>query len=159
MPFNRTPARIGTLYFKYEDPAVDVTTEARTVEQETIDDDIVVQSLGRRADMITINAIVASYEAEILDDLTKQGVISLRTERWRGDVIVRNTDTSFMRAKDDEGSWLHEATIECIEVGEQEFTDANNLPPVDELGEQPDVRGQGEFADVDFIGDPDDQLL
>jgi hypothetical protein len=122
MTLNRTPARIGTLYFKYEDPAVDVTAEARTVEQETIDDDIVVQSLGRRADMVTIEAIVADYECEILDDLTKQGPVSLRTERWKGDVLVRSTDTSFMRAKDDEGAWLHEATIECIEVDEREFT-------------------------------------
>jgi hypothetical protein len=125
MTVNRTPARIGTLYFKYEDPAVDVTAEARTVEQETVDDDIVVQSLGRRADMVTIEAIVADYECDVLDDLTKQGPVSLRTERWKGDVLVRSTDTSFMRAKDDEGAWLHEATIECIEVDERGFSTFN----------------------------------
>lgn len=114
----RTPARIGTLQFKYQDPSVDVDAEARTVEHETIDDSIVVQTLGRRPDGITINATVADYELDVVDDLTKKGIISLRTERWSGSVIVESTTTSFMRAIDADGAWLHEATINCLEVSE-----------------------------------------
>lgn len=113
---SRVPARIGLLYFKYKDPDVDVATEQRTIEQETIDDTIVVQTMGRRADEITVNATVADWETYIVDNLTELGVVSLRTERWKGDVVVTSTDTTFMRAKDQEGAWLHEATIECLEV-------------------------------------------
>jgi hypothetical protein len=112
----RVPARAGLLYFKYEDPSVDVTTEQRTAEHETIDDNIVIQALGRRADQITVNAIVASFETPLVDQLTRSGVITLRTERWSGDVIVTSTDTSFRRELDKNDAWLYDATIECIEA-------------------------------------------
>jgi len=117
--YGREPARIGYLYFTYADPAVNVTTEQRTVEHETIDDQIVVQALGRKPDQITIDGNVADYELSIVDDLTKLGVVSLRTERWTGDVIVQSTSTNFMRAKTDSGDWLYEVDISCIEVDEQ----------------------------------------
>lgn len=132
----RIPARIGILFFKYDDPDVSVTTEARITEQETIDDKIVIQRLGRRADEITISAIVAAYETDIIDDLTKQGVISLRTERWSGDVLVTSTDTSFQRAKDKEGEWLHEATITCLEVNETPARDGSGGGTGTPLGTQ-----------------------
>lgn len=112
----RTPARIGFLFFKYSDPTVDVTAEQRTAEHETIDDTVVIQTMGKKAEQITVNAIVTQVEARLIDSLTQLGVVSLRTERWSGDVVVRSTDTSFMRAKDSSGLWLHEATIECLEA-------------------------------------------
>jgi hypothetical protein len=112
----RKPSRIGGLHFKYEDPSVDVTTEQRTVEQETIDDTVVVQTIGRKPDQITINAIVANWELVYIDALTELGVLSLRTERWSGDVLVQTTDTSFKRAKDQNDDWLYDATITCLEV-------------------------------------------
>lgn len=112
----RVPARIGYLYFKYDDPAVDVTSEQRTVEQETIDDTIVIQTLGKTADQITINAVVADSETYIIDLLPELGTLSLRTARWKGDVVVTSTSTNFKRAKDADGAWLYDATIECLEV-------------------------------------------
>lgn len=115
---NRIPARIGLLFFKYEDPDVTVDTASRTVNQETIDGSIVVQQFGREPDSITVDTIVADHELQFIDDLVKQGVISLRTNRWSGDVIVENTNSTFMRAKDDDQNWLHEVTIECLEVEE-----------------------------------------
>lgn len=117
-PLERTPARIGYLFFKYEDPSVDVTTEQKTKEHETIDDTIVIQTMGKNAEQVTVNAVVTDFEAVIIDDLTNQGVLSLRTERWSGDVIVQSTNTSFKRAKDSEGFWLYDATIECLEASE-----------------------------------------
>lgn len=117
--YGREPARIGFLYFTYADPAVNVDTEQRTVEHETIDDTIVVQTIGRNPDSISIDGVVTEWELDTIDDLTKQGVIELRTERWSGDVIVQSTSTTFKRAKNEYGYWLYDATIECIEVDEQ----------------------------------------
>lgn len=116
--YDRDPARIGLLYFIYADPAVNVTTEQRTVEHETIDDTIVVQTLGRKPDSISVEGVVTDSELNTVDDLTANGVIELRTDRWSGDVIVTSTSTSFKRAKTKNGSWLYDATIECIEVDE-----------------------------------------
>lgn len=115
---SRIPARIGILFFRYADPAVNVTTEQRTVEHKTIDEDIVVQALGRKPDQITISGKVADYELTIIDDLTKQGVVNFRSERWSGNVIVKSTSTDFIRAKNQEGAWLYDVSIKCIEVEE-----------------------------------------
>lgn len=117
--YGRNPARIGFLFFKYADPAVNVTAEQRTVEQETIDDKVVVQTMGRKPDSITVEGVVADYEVDEIDDLTKKGVIELRTERWEGDVLVKSTDTSFKRARNKDGDWLYDATINCLEASEK----------------------------------------
>lgn len=122
MAFDITPARIGQLYFKYEWPDVTVTPESNTVEHETIDDNIVVQQLGRRPDQITVDTTVADFELQYLDSLTELGVLSLRTERWSGDVIVQSVTTTPMNAIDDDGNWLYEATINCLEVERGEGT-------------------------------------
>lgn len=114
----RDPARIGFLWLTYSDPAVNVTTEQRTVEHETIDNQIVVQSMGRKPDQITVDGVVTDYEAPIIDGLTTKGVIELRTNRWDGDVIVQSTSTDFKRAKTEAGNWLYDVTIECLEVDE-----------------------------------------
>lgn len=115
---SRDPARIGLIEFRYADPSVNVTTEQRTVEHETIDDEIVVQVLGRKPDQITITGTVADYELAFIDDLTTKGVVNIRTERWTGNVIVKSTSTDFKRAKNEEGNWLYDATLNCIEVEE-----------------------------------------
>jgi hypothetical protein len=115
----RTPARIETLEFTYADPAVSVTTEQRTVEHETIDDQIVVQALGRKPDQISVEGVVPTYELRTIDDLTTLGVVELRTARWSGDVIVKSTSSDFKRAKNKMGMWLYDVTIECLEVDEQ----------------------------------------
>lgn len=117
--YGRQPARIGLLNFKYADPAVNVTTEQRTVEHETIDDNIVVQTLGRKPDQITIDGVVADYELTIVDSLTQTGVVEVRSARWTGDVVVKSTNTDFKRAKTSDGDWLYDASIKCIEVNEE----------------------------------------
>lgn len=116
-PAARVPARIGQLYFKYSDPSVDVVAEANTVEHETINDTIVVQTMGRKADQVTINAIVSDIETELLDFLVATGPISLRSSRWSGTVIVQSVDTTFRREKDKDDEWLYDATITCLEAG------------------------------------------
>lgn len=117
----RIPARIGTLEFTYADPSVSVTTEQRTVEHETLDDDIVVQTMGRLPDQISVEGVVTEDELFLIDNLTESGVIELRTERWKGNIVVKSTSTDFKRAKAEKGKWLYDATIECIEV-EEEFS-------------------------------------
>lgn len=112
----RVPARILQINFKYDDPAVNVTREQNTVEHETIDDQIVVQTLGEQAAQITVNAIVTEYETAFVDYLTAAGPVSLRTERFSGTVVVTSVDTEYRREKDAEGSWLYDATIECLEA-------------------------------------------
>lgn len=115
---SRDPARIGVLSFRYADPAVSVTTEQRTVEHKTIDEDIVVQALGRKPDQIEISGTVVDYELPIIDNLTKQGVINIRTERWTGNVVIKSTSTDFKRAKTKNGNWLYDVTLNCLEVEE-----------------------------------------
>lgn len=134
----RDPARIGFINFTFSDPAISVTTEQRTVEHETIDDQIVVQTLGRKADQITISGVVPAYELEEVDNLTTLGVIELRSERWTGDVVVTSTSTDFKRAKTRNGNWLYDATIECLEVDENR--------PMEEILE-------------DILDDPSDDLF
>lgn len=116
--YGREPARIGFLEFTYADPAVNVDTEQRTVEHETIDESIVVQAMGRRPDSISIEGVVTEAELDTIDNLTTQGVIELRTNRWEGDIVVQSTSTTFKRAKDKNGLWLYDVTIECLEVDE-----------------------------------------
>lgn len=119
-PERRIPARIGALEFTYEDPAVNITTEQRTVEHETLDNDIVVQTLGRKPDQISIDGTVTESELFVVDNLVRNGVLQLRTERWKGKIIVKSASTDFRRAKSKEGQWLYDATIECVEVEEGE---------------------------------------
>lgn len=117
--YGRTPARIAQLEFTYADPAVDVTTEQRTVEHETVDDQIVVQTLGRKPDQIQIDGVVPAYELDEIDALTTVGVTSLRTQRWEGDVIIKSTNTNFKRARAKTGDWLYDVSITCIEVDDR----------------------------------------
>jgi len=117
--YGRTPARIAQLEFTYADPAVDVTTEQRTVEHETVDDRIVVQTLGRKPDQIKIDGVVPAYELDEIDALTELGVTSLRTQRWEGDVIIKSTNTTFKRARAKTGDWLYDVSITCIEVDDR----------------------------------------
>lgn len=142
----RKPARISNIWFTYSDPGVDVSTEQRTVEHETIDNQTVVQVIGRKPDQVTVNADVPSRELPLIDKLTTAGVIELRTERWSGDVIVKSTSTNFQRAKNHEGQWLYEATIECLEVDElsglEELIDEGVIDPGDVPGGLPgDIPG------------------
>jgi hypothetical protein len=139
MPIAHTPARIGQLWFKYSDPNVSVTTEAQTIEHDTIDESIVIQQIGRRADSITVEGTVAESSLDIIDDLVTHDVVSLRTGRWSGDVTVTSTSTSPRNAIDDDGEWLYEATIECLE------TDKAAQPTVDANFE--DAFG-GDLADI-----------
>lgn len=137
--YNRIPARIDLLYFTYADPGVEVTTEQRLVEHETIDNKVVIQAMGRKPDQISVNGVVPDYELDIIDDLTEAGVITLRTERWKGSVIVKSTNTTFKRARSKDGSWLYDVRIECLEVEEKEEKQERrtdpDLPTVEEMNE------------------------
>lgn len=146
--YDITPARIGQFYFKYDQPDVDVTAEANTTEQETIDDNIIVQRLGRRADQITVRTTVADWELKYVDNLVKLNELSLRTERWVGDVVVQSVSTNPMNAVDDTGSWLYEITINCLETGEYEGSD--ELVAASEFPETPSDVGTGgiQFDDL-----------
>ena len=116
--YGRQPARIGELEFTYADPAVTVTTEQSTVEHETIDDQIVVQALGRKPDQVLVEGNVIDSELQIVDELTRLGIVELRTERWTGEVIVKSTETNFERARTKTGNWLYSFTLTCLEVDE-----------------------------------------
>jgi len=123
----RQPARLGPMVFIYSDPAVDVTSEQRTIEHETIDKDVVVQTIGRKPDQIEITGVVPDYDLDVADTFTQLGVIELRSERWNGDVIVKSVNTTFKRAKahvenedgPNDSAWLYDITITCIEVSEE----------------------------------------
>jgi len=65
--YGRIPARIGNISFIYEDPSVDVTTEQHTIEHETIDDTVVVQTMGRKPTQLTIRGAVVDLQLDALD--------------------------------------------------------------------------------------------
>jgi len=115
-PSERTPARVGTVDFKFDDPAVEVTSEANVVEQETINDTVVVQQLGTRADQITITGVVTEAQAKKLDRAPEQSLVNIRTQRWTGDVHVESVSTAYRREVDREQNALYDVTIEALEV-------------------------------------------
>lgn len=123
-------ARIGPLYFKklttshnYTDPDVDVRTEAQTVEHQTINDDTVVQHFGKKPDNITIKGVMPESKALTqLDYLVGKGKVTLRTERWQGQVVVTNTKTNNRRARGPDGNWLVDFSIDCTEVSENYYS-------------------------------------
>lgn len=117
----RTPARIGTVDFKFDDPAVSVTAESNIVEQETINDKVVVQKIGTLADQISIEGVVTEAQAKKLDRITEVPVVNIRTQRWSGDVQVESVDSSYRREVDREQNWLYDVTIEALEVNRQDY--------------------------------------
>jgi hypothetical protein len=131
----RTPASIGTLRFRYSDPSVSVSTELKTKEFETIDDEIVIQALGRRAKEYTVNAVVSTTEATVIDNLPQMGEVTLTTDRTGTvKVLVMSTNTTFRREKDVDGFWLHDATINCMEAGEPTTLEPREDDPGPDFG-------------------------
>lgn len=121
MPPARTDARIEDIEFKYSKPLVSVDTGTNDVEHETIDDEIVVQILGRIADRITVEGLVTSNQVAKIDNLVKTGLVEVRTERWAGDAVCTSTSTSFHGGYDTDDDWLYNYTIDLIEVDETEI--------------------------------------
>lgn len=128
MPPQRTRARIGDLQFhsRYPDPIVDVDTEAITVEKDTINDEIIVQHLGRRADRLTVSGIINEDQVWLFDELVQGGEVFVRTHRWTGSAIVVSATSDYTQSYDaviddrDPGDspWLYEVEIELVEVEE-----------------------------------------
>lgn len=137
---SRAQARIGPLSFppEYSDPAVEIDTESRTVEHETMDDNVIIQTLGRRPHQIRISGVLPEDMLPTLDSLVEQGEMTVRTERWEGVAVARSTSTTFMRAKDKDNRWLYEVQITLLEI-EQET----------ELGSGDffDILPQGQFTE------------
>lgn len=142
MPPERTVARVGDLEFpdRYGDPTVDVTTEANTVEKQTVTDDIVVQHLGRRADRITIDGIILEDDVYYLDKLVESGEVSIRTHRWAGDAIVMETSSNYTHSydiappSDVASEWVYEVRIDLVETDEIPGR-ATSIGLFDEIGD------------------------
>lgn len=117
---DRVQARFGPLIFppEYSDPSVEVDTEAETVEKTTLNDNVIVQTMGRRPDQIRVSGVLPEEMLPTLDSLVESGEITVRTERWEGIAVVQSTSTTFMRAKDKEHRWLYEVQISLLEVEE-----------------------------------------
>jgi hypothetical protein len=100
----RASARLGGVEFEFEFPLLDVTTNGRKVEHETLptdDDDIgetVVQSLGEGKTTARLKGSVFRSEAQQLDDIEGE-VVGLRHPRRSGDVFVSGVSTSSQSAR------------------------------------------------------------
>ncbi len=137
MSQGRDPTRLGSLNFTYEQPDISVDTSARTTKHNLIDDDVVVQKIGREPDTVNISGVCTRSEAKQIDQFVDLNTsITLRSERWSGDVIVTDTATDPMKAKDSNGNWLYDCQITCMEV-----TDTINTS-----GEDNDTTGGGGFT-------------
>lgn len=129
-----TQASIGDFEFvrEYRAPDVSVTSEYRTAEHEFVDGGVgsssfAVQVLGGEPDTVTIDGIVRENQLPDCYTMGEQGNVYLNTHEWSGMVVVTNVDTSPMGGKDKKGYWLHEVTIECLEVRRDELTDDTGL--------------------------------
>lgn len=123
---DRMTARVGDLEFtdRYGDPTVDVTTQANSVEHDVLNDEIIVQYMGRRADRVSIDGIIYEDDVQTLDTLVDDGEVSVRTQRWSGTGIVEQTRATYTHSydiapeSDVRSEWLYEVTIDLVEVEE-----------------------------------------
>lgn len=119
MPIDRLDSRIGPLNFHsdFSDPYVDVDREMRTVEHETINDEFVVQVLGRTPDKFTVEGVIYDNQLREADRLLGAGEVTVRTNEWQGTAVATNVDTSFRREADPEtGRWVYDVTVNLVEV-------------------------------------------
>lgn len=138
MPVERTSARVGPLEFHsdFADPYVDVDKEMRTADHETINDNFVVQVLGRKPDKITIEGIVYDFQLDDADQLISSGQIDVRTDRWSGTAVVTNVSTTFRREADSQtGRWAYDITIDLTEVEGMPYDVYHTPGDPDEIGE------------------------
>lgn len=125
MPSSRIRARIGPLEFqtRFADPVVDVDTESNTVEKQTLNDEIIIQKLGRNADRVHIEGIVTEDQLDDLDELVALEEVGVRTQRWSGLAVVTAASSDYTQSydmtyddNDFANEWLYEVRIDLLEV-------------------------------------------
>jgi hypothetical protein len=102
----RTRARLGDVNFEFSFPLLDVTTNGRKVEHETLPTDsddtgeTVIQSLGTGKTTARLQGSVFRSEAKELDAIEGE-VVALRHPRRSGDVFVDGIQTRSQEATRD----------------------------------------------------------
>jgi hypothetical protein len=102
----RTSARLGNIEFEFQFPLLDVSTNGRKVEHETLPTDstdpgeTVIQSLGTGKTTARLQGSVFRSEAQELDALEGE-VVALRHPRRSGDVFVDGITTRSQEAARD----------------------------------------------------------
>lgn len=121
MADDRPSVSIGGIEFDYTQPDVSVDRGARTVEHELLSGDTVIQHMGTDPPEISMQGVCTRQETSNIDELPELGTIELVSPRWSGQVIVVQTETTPMGAKqfEDEGGhreWLHDFRINCFGI-------------------------------------------
>jgi hypothetical protein len=99
----RTRARLGSIEFEFEFPLLDVSTNGRKVEHETLPTDssdsgeTVIQPLGVGKTTARLQGSVFRSEAQRLDEIEGE-VVALRHPRRSGDVFVDGIATRSQEA-------------------------------------------------------------
>lgn len=108
---------------EYEYPMIDTSSDSRTVEHEPIGGETVVQHLGANAQTLTFRGGAYLDEANFLDGLPEQGVVSIRSHRWSGDAVVDSVSTSATGEGGGEragvANRVYEYTLDLIEIDGQ----------------------------------------
>lgn len=108
-----------SITLKYDQPDIDVSTSARFVEHQTIDGPVIRQRLGRGLVEIDIAGVCTTPEANVIDSLTQEDVITLLSDRFEGLVQVSSTSTNPFEsggAIDLDGEFTHEFSMALVEV-------------------------------------------
>lgn len=143
MPRERIDARIGPLKFNpdFPDPYVDIDREMRTAEHETVNDEFVVQVLGRKPDKINVEGVLYDHQVGKANELLEAGEITVRTNEWRGKAVATSVDTDFRREADpNSGWWAYDVTIDLVEV-ERYSSEVRSGPESEEIPREPRVSG------------------
>jgi len=104
-----------TLYGQDTTPLVRVVSSERSATHDRIGKPPVQQDLGPALDEVEVRGECAPETADSIDDL--RGVIAVRTERWRGQARVVETETAPMQKRYD-GERVYEYTVSLTEVEE-----------------------------------------
>lgn len=80
--------------FTYEYPYVDTRSQSRTKTHKPIGEEAVVQHLGSDAQEIRVEGGCYRDEANRIDTLTEGGLLRFFSDRWQGDAVVKDTNTS-----------------------------------------------------------------
>lgn len=119
MPRDRRRASVGPLTFDddFADPLVDVDRENNTVSHETVNDDYIIQVMGRKPPSISVEGVIYEEQLPLADMLPAEGVVEVRTERFTGMAVVEAVSTPFRRESDPgTGRWVHDITIDMLAV-------------------------------------------
>lgn len=90
----RKSARVGSIYFRYEQPEVSISGSSRTVVHEPVGKRPVIQYLGPGSTTVDIHGHCYLDNAQEIQQLNRGGKVRVRTEEFDSMAILEDYDVS-----------------------------------------------------------------